>query len=210
MTYYEKYISEQLDRVKLNIPHTEYCDRFYGGCLGKRYITFKQIFEYLNEIDDPLVVETGISRIVNNYCGDGNSTLIFDEYLNFFKKSGKLITIDIDKSKCDYTAPLLSERSTVICSDSVVALHGLSIDYTFPKIDFLYLDSYDVDWDNPHPSALHHFKELLAVFSKLKPGTLIVVDDHDNGRGKGKYIAEYMNNINKIPYFDEYQIGWIW
>ena len=208
MKEYEDYRREQIERVNMNLNHDQYFDIYQG--LAQRLSTFRKMFRYLDNIDSPVIIETGISRMINNYTGDGHSTLLFDEYLHFFKKSGKLITIDIDKNKCNFTAPLLSDKSTIICSDSVISLYTLSQDASFPKIDLLYLDSYDVDWDNPHPSALHHFKELLAVFPKLKPGTLIVVDDHDNGRGKGKYIADYMSNINKTPYFNEYQIGWIW
>ena len=136
--------------------------------------------------------------------------MLFDEYLHFFKNTGSLTTIDLNESTCHFTKQILSPKSTVICSDSVTALNVLGNDPQFPMIDFLYLDSYDVDWNNPHPSALHHFKELLAIFPKIKRGTLIVVDDHDRGKGKGKYIADYMNHINKFPYFDEYHIGWIW
>jgi hypothetical protein len=188
--------------------HSEYYNLYTG--LAHRFNTFKQIFKYLDTISNPVIVETGISRSINNYTGDGHSTLLFDEYLHFFKMSGSLTTIDINPSTCEFTKQILSSKSTVICSDSINALNDLSNDPQFPLIDFLYMDSYDVDWNNPHPSAFHHVKELLAILPKLKRGTLIVVDDHDNGKGKGKYIAEYMSHINKVPYFNEYQIGWIW
>lgn len=209
MVYHELYKTQQLERVNLNLTHHNFCDRFYSGCLGKRYVTFLKMFEFLNKIKTPIIIETGISRMIDNYAGDGHSTLLFDEYLHFFKKSGHLYTVDIEQDLCDFTAPLLTNKSTVICSDSIVALHTIS-NSNIPPIDLLYLDSYDVDWDDPHPSALHHLKELVSIAPKLKTGTLIVVDDHDQGKGKGKYIAEYMNSLNKPPYFNEYQIGWIW
>jgi hypothetical protein len=208
MNYHEYYKQNQNNNIKSNMSHDEYFENYQG--LSHRFSTFKKMFRYLDNISSPLIVETGISRMIDNYTGDGHSTLLFDEYLHFFKKSGMLISIDIDQNKCDFTAPLLSSKSTILCSDSVIALNSISNNSNLPSIDLLYLDSYDVDWNNPHPSALHHFKELLSIQPKLKSGTLIVVDDHDHGRGKGKYIAEYMNDINKTPYFDEYQIGWIW
>ena len=46
------------------------------------------------------------------------------------------------------------------------------------KIDFLYLDSYDIERENPHPSQMHHVKEM-CVSKNLKKGTIVVVDDHD-------------------------------
>ena len=40
-----------------------------------------------------------------------------------------------------------------------------------------YLDSHDVDWRYPHPSAAHHLKELAAVARILDEDTIVVVDD---------------------------------
>ena len=77
-------------------------------------------------------------------------------------------------------------------------------------IDVLYLDSFDVDFNNPVPSSFHHIKELLAIFPKIQKGTLIVVDDNFNGKGKGQMIKDYMKNIGINPFFDEYQIGFIY
>lgn len=90
--------------------------------------------------------------------------------------------------------------------DSVKFLHGFE---TPEEIDLLYLDSFDLEWENPHPSSLHHLKELTAVYSKLKPGCLIVVDDNQSGLGKGQYIVDFLNNVNDKKYFDDYQIGYI-
>jgi len=46
--------------------------------LNKRADTFQQIFDYLESIVDPVIVETGTYREENNYEGDGCSTLLFD------------------------------------------------------------------------------------------------------------------------------------
>jgi hypothetical protein len=94
--------------------------------------------------------------------------------------------------------------------DSVEFLWSLPEAY---KIDFLYLDSYDIEKDNPHPSQLHHVKELCAVMKNLKKDTIIVVDDHDafftNGEiGKGTYVKDFMDNIGATLLFEGYQIGW--
>ena len=40
-----------------------------------------------------------------------------------------------------------------------------------------YLDSFDVDWRYPYPSAAHHLKELSAITKILYRDTLVVVDD---------------------------------
>jgi len=209
MAYFDDYKKQQQSTINNSSKrHSEYFEIYTG--LSHRFSTFKKIFGYLDTIPNPVIIETGISRSINNYTGDGHSTLLIDEYLHFFKRSGSFTTIDINHDACELTKPMLSSKSTVICADSVTTLHNFSNSPTFPLVDFLYLDSYDVDWNNPHNSSLHHFKELLAIFPKIKKGTLIVVDDNDHGKGKGKYINDYMNHINKSPYFDEYQIGWIW
>jgi hypothetical protein len=93
-------------------------------------------------------------------------------------------------------------------------------------IDLLYLDSYDVDFDDPHPSAMHHMKELLAAAPFISPSTLILVDDSPTSgsyfmegnyikfastpriSGKGKYVASYMENVGNAPVVQSYQAAW--
>ena len=53
-------------------------------------------------------------------------------------------------------------------------------------------------------------KELLAIYPKIQKGTLIVVDDNANDKGKGQMVKDFMKNIGINPYFDEYQIGFIY
>jgi hypothetical protein len=43
--------------------------------------------------------------------------------------------------------------------------------------DLPYLDSYDVDFENPHESAMHRIKELLAAAPLVTDSTFILVDD---------------------------------
>ena len=90
----------------------------------------------------------------------------------------------------------------------------------------LYLDSYDVDVENPHDSAMHHIKELLAVAPLVSANSFILVDDSPttasffiDGQlklvtpqrigGKGKYIASYMENIGSKPLYQGYQAAWL-
>jgi hypothetical protein len=97
----------------------------------------------------------------------------------------------------------------------------------FKHIDVLYLDSFDIDFTNPHPSAFHHVKELLAISPLIGSRTLVVVDDAPLESmfvtssdsitfmyrpvisGKGKYIADYAKAIGIMPVFSGYQAGWI-
>ena len=75
-------------------------------------------------------------------------------------------------------------------------------------IDLLYLDSYDLDWNNPIPSALHHMKELCAIISKLKKGCIILIDDNNNNIGKGQFVSNFLDNIGAKQLFSEYQIAY--
>jgi hypothetical protein len=136
-------------------------------------------------------------------------------------------TVDIDEDACNRLRARVSDRVRITCSDSVRYLHQLSGDGGV-EVDLLYLDSFDLDWRNPHPSSLHHMHELCAVMPLLARGTLVMVDDsprlvavadepdgksrihYDGGVwGKGGYAAEYFAKIGCEPAIRGYQHGWI-
>jgi len=179
----------------------------YYPFLDKRKNTFKQMFMYLESLnkENYLIVETGTTRYINDLEGDGNSTIMFDLYLNH-QRNGILYTVDLHAPNCAVAQEHTSNKTTIIVGDSVNFLNK------FPnpeEIDLLYLDSIDFQWDDQHPSSLHHLKELTTIYAKLKPGCLIVVDDNFEGEGKGKYVSEFLEEIGAKLYFNEYQIGYI-
>jgi len=178
----------------------------YYPHLKQRKDTFKIMFEYLDSLnqDKYLIVETGTTRVKDNW-DDGNSTIMFDEYCQL--NNGIIYTIDLDPKACEVARECTSNHTIVCVNDGVKFLH----EFPSPKkIDLLYLDSFDLDWGNPHPSSLHHLKELTAIYSNLKPGCLIVVDDSGhNKQGKGQYVAEFLDNVGDKLYFNQYQIGYI-
>jgi hypothetical protein len=186
-------------------------DEYFSGIkprLNKRSAGFQKIFDFLGGLNSPVIVETGTYREENNYEGDGCSTLLFDSFVDYH--GGVVLSVDIDPKACD-----LAKENTcfteVIESDSVEFLGTLE-----GKIDLLYLDSYNIaDWNNDWAPAAHHLKELFAAKDCIKEGTMIVVDDNlklPNGKrlGKGRLIYELMESLDIDPYFDDYQIGWIW
>jgi len=184
----------------------DYFDEIYFGKLNKRAKTFRKLFELLEKKskDCYLIVETGCSRTKNNYSGDGMSTVLFDEFVNF--NNGQVISVDINETSCNFARSLVSNKTKIFCDDSVKFLWELN-----PKteIDLLYLDSFDLDVNKPHLSMLHHFKELCAIIGKLKEGAIIAVDDNIKKSGKGRYIADFMENLGCKKIIDEYQIAWI-
>tara|TARA_R110002153_G_C13180015_1_gene485000 strand:- start:179 stop:805 length:627 start_codon:yes stop_codon:yes gene_type:complete len=173
---------------------------------------FLQVFKILESSNKSFfnIIETGTTRRDHGHLSfgdDGASTYIFDQFINFY--DGELLSVDINQDNVNYSNSLTSDKTKVFCEDSVKFLWNL------PKrqnIDLLYLDSFDIEKENPHPSQLHHIKELCSVIDKLKGGTLIIVDDHDafftNGEiGKGTYIKEFIKSIGADIIFENYQIG---
>jgi hypothetical protein len=197
--------------------------------LSIRQQTFRKMFEYLDSFQRPVfIVETGCVRNSNTYEGEGQSTILFDRYANANPDS-VVYTVDLDPKATQLCQSLVSEKVKVHTGDSIAFLREISTKppQPFATIDLLYLDSYDVDFANPHPSALHHIKELLAASPLVTDKTLVVVDDspsdvsmlfNEGGTvtflnkpkisGKGKYIAEYAEAVAARLEFAAYQCGW--
>jgi len=175
--------------------------------------SFLKVFEILESKNQKYytIIETGCMRSDHGHLcfgDDGCSTYIFDKFVNFY--DGEVISVDISLENCKHAQKLVSSKTQIINNDSVDFLWNLDIN---KNIDFLYLDSFDVSRDNPHPSQLHHIKELCAIISKLKKGCIIVIDDHnayfDNCSGKSQYVKDFMENIKAKLIFEDYQIGWV-
>jgi hypothetical protein len=177
--------------------------------LGARTNGFQKIFDHLNGVQNPIIIETGTYREENNYTGDGCSTLLFDTYVNCH--GGQLISVDIDPEACELATASTSNNTEVIESDSVEFLGTLE-----GRCDLLYLDSYNItNWNNDWAASAHHLKELFAAKNIINPGTLIIVDDNiksPQGQrlGKGRLIYELMESLGIPCFIDGYQVGWIW
>ena len=178
-----------------------------------RASSFTIVFEELDKMnkEDYTIVETGCMRADHGdlaFGDDGASTYIFDDFINYY--DGQVISVDICQANVDYANGLTSNRTTAYCEDSVSFLWNMRLK---SSIDFLYLDSYDIERDNPHPSQLHHVKELCAVIRHLRKGSIVCVDDHDafftGGKiGKGNYVKEFMDAIGAECIHENYQIIW--
>ena len=173
---------------------------------------FRYMANRLLKINSPLIVETGCARWHNNFEGDGMSTLIWDSIAN--QTNGQVITVDLSKDSVEYCKSQVSNKTIIHCADSVPFLQNLenTLLDTNQFIDLLYLDSYDIDFDNPHNSSLHHIFELLSIKKVLRPGSIVAVDDNIEHKGtwvgKGLYVAEWMQQLNKRKVYNGYQ--WIW
>lgn len=113
------------------------------------------------------IIETGSS------AWGTNSSLLFDSYVNSF--GGKLDSVDIRPDPANSLKRLCSPKSRFFCNDSIAFLKKIASDQS--TIDLLYLDSWDVDWSDPVPSALHGLNEFLTIYPALQPGSLLLIDD---------------------------------
>lgn len=200
--------------------------------LGLREVSFRKIFKYLDSLDEskPLViVETGCVRTANNWGGDGQSTVLFDRYLQYRTGDGSCFAVDIDREATALCRTVVSEKTEVLTGDSVLVLRDISsiLKKHDASISLLYLDSFDLDWKNPTPSAVHHLKELVSIYDRVSPQTLVVVDDSPVNvmcsssaaggfqpvrkpviGGKGQYVAEYARHLGATVLFSHYQSAW--
>ena len=171
---------------------------------------FTFIFKYLENINNPIILESGTMRPDHGdmaFGDDGCSSFLFDSFINIH--GGSFTSVDINSTNCSHARSKLSDKSKIICSDSIPFFWNFQ-----EKVDMVYLDSYDIELNNPTPSMIHHMKELACLLKNFKQETLIVVDDHDafftGGKiGKGNIIKEFMAQIGKKPIFENYQIGFI-
>src|SRR6516165_5204450 len=197
--------------------------------LKHRQQSLRYVLEYLDRLARPFfVVETCCVRNVDTWSEEGQSTILFDRFVS--QLPGSIMhSVDLDPEATALCRSRVSSTVQLHTGDSVAFLHGLARNppHEFRYIDVLYLDSLDVDFANPHPSALHHMKELVAISTLIGPQTLVVVDDSPLEAsivlspktvrllsrpivsGKAKYVADYAETIGLAPVFTGYQAGWI-
>lgn len=187
---------------------------------GKRQTSFQIMVDHLKTCKEPLIIETGCARPPHKDWGnedvsfkdEGFSTRIFDAYINRF--DGELHSVDINPQNVEYARSQVSNKAQVHCSDSVEFLWQANQLLTSDNqyVDLLYLDSFDYEPSDPWLSPAHHIKELAAIMSRLREGSLVAVDDNFivNGKnqGKGAIVYDFMKSIGKPLIHDGYQFIW--
>ena len=153
--------------------------------LGVRQTAFEFIFD--NMPYAPVIVETGSLRCVGSVEGDGNATLLFDELT---AAAGQVFSIDVDE-RCGTN---IAEH----CGNQVQFIHGDSLKRLpelrekLRRVDLLYLDSLDVDFEHDELAARHALKECQYAMHMLSSRAFVAVDDNDVfGRGKGRLVGQF-------------------
>ena len=185
-------------------------DAEFAPKLGMRAPTFRAVIREFLVQGWKNIVETGCARQKDNWLGDGQSTYIWAA-LAEYQNNGSFCSVDIDEDACRTASDAIKDatRTSIICQDSVQFL----LNYK-GYIDLLYLDSYDVDMENPHDAAMHCLFELTSAMPHLKHNSILLVDDSPVGpdfkvNGKGLYVAEYMKKLGLMPFTMAYQVAWL-
>lgn len=199
----------------LHVPFSKAFKDYYAPKLDrvanrKRSEGFAKIFTLAEEQsiktnNSIVILETGSMR--KSYLafgGDGSSTLMFNHFVE--NKGGRVYTVDLnDKCKNNIENIYKLKNTYSYIMDSVEYLKNFQ---TPQDITVLYLDSYDVDFNKPEPSARHHLKEIEVIFDKLTTGTIIAIDDNKviNGepRGKGYLVEKFLRDKNTKLIYDGY------
>jgi len=168
-----------------------------GKAMHINYLTFKELFKNMLEIKEPIILESGISSY------GINSTHLFNEYVR--KYGGQFWSCDINPELVNKYRGDMCPGSKLICDDSVSFFSNWSLSGS-PSPDVIYLDSYDLDFYNPEPSAEHCLKEYNAILPSVKRNTLLLIDDTPSApywmdfRDKLYYdMIEYYKVNNCLP-----------
>ncbi|NDD58645.1 MAG: class I SAM-dependent methyltransferase [Chlamydiae bacterium] len=201
----------QAEAKEKNTNHKKKRLHYLDGRLSpkdKRYKTFMAAINLLNQRQAQTIVETGTARFgSSNFEGDGGSSIIFSDWANDHAATFYSVDINQDYINDAYeavqkTIPNIKTPLFFICSDSIEFLRNFG-----QSIDFLYLDSYDFDVNDPLPSQQHHLEELKASYRWLHEDSVIMIDDCNLPfGGKGKLAIEFLTKRGWKMLRNEYQV----
>jgi predicted O-methyltransferase YrrM len=166
----------------------EFMESFYK-VLDIRKDSFYAVFDLLLKMEKSSynIIETGTTQYFNRWMESGQSTLMWDRFVNTGGRDGAIISIDLDENSCEKARRITSDKVNVINGDSVETLKNLTaaMEETGETVDVIYLDSWDVTTENweggrggEDAPALHALRELEAILPRLSAGGIVLVDDN--------------------------------
>ena len=115
------------------------------------------------------IIETGTS------AWGTDSSRLWDAYVQHF--GGEFWSVDLSADPSKRLKNQVSEHTHLIVSDSVSFLQDFARNHVGENVDICYLDSWDVDWQDPEPSMEHGLAEFHAIERLLGPGSVLLIDD---------------------------------
>ena len=184
-------------------------DYLENRCDLRRVETLQKTLDLMQERGATCLVETGTQRSGYSCQNDGCSTMIFADWARDHR--ALFYSVDINREAIEKVQRLFKSEGLknqvsfshvgLVCSDSVPFLRNFG-----QQIDMLYLDSYDIDWQNPWPSQRHHLKEITAALPWITESTVILIDDCGLPyRGKGGMAIEFLEKRGWVVIAEEYQ-----
>lgn len=140
------------------------------------------------------IIETGSS------AWGFDSTRLWATRVSVF--GGELWSVDIRPEPREALGNL-GEAVFLEVQDSVNFLEDFQERTSAGGVQFAFLDSYDLDLDNPVPSMEHGLKEFNALLPMLERGSLVLIDDTPrsaSGFGNQEQKAQdYMDKFGILP-----------
>lgn len=131
------------------------------------YPAFLIVLRHLNELP-ARIFETGTS------AWGTDSTRLWAKYVQTF--GGSLQSVDL-RTEPSITLGDLGPRVTFAVSDSVNFMASTFGEGEVPTLDFVYLDSFDVDFADALPAATHCLDEWNGIREQVSPGGMVLIDD---------------------------------
>ena len=158
-----------------------------------RFESFKFALLEANKRELKTIVETGCARGKTKFIffskinwKDGMSTMIFSDYARYVK--GELTTCDIEKKNIENAKKFVKNNEEFV---KFVIDDSLNFLCSFEKkIDFLYLDSLDGQYDG---ASKHQLEEIKIAKDKLNKNSLVLLDDKGS---KTNLSIDFMLNNN--------------
>ena len=133
------------------------------------YRTFQKLFESMEGLKNPIILESGMAS------AGTNSTYLFNEYVR--KYGGRFVSVDIDSGLVDKHRGNMCPATELVCDDSVHFFKEWVNTHKGQKADVIYLDSFDLNSYDPDPCATHGLNEYKALLPAMQSGTLLLIDD---------------------------------
>tara|TARA_R110000765_G_scaffold116488_1_gene209697 strand:+ start:29 stop:697 length:669 start_codon:yes stop_codon:yes gene_type:complete len=165
-------------------------------------IRIEQLDKLIQEIkndfkfDKIICIETGASQNMD----DGCVGLFFAKLCDL--NDGEFYSVDNDENIIKQSKTIYEKHNLKVkhyLQDSVEFLEDTKI---IPNL--IHLDSWDLDLKNPFPSALHGWREFIAIENKMPIGSIIIIDDNFF---KGSWVSwDYSDKRESERLFINYPI----